>query len=352
MQKEARAAIDGAPQEADTAMKASKPSTSSAPQRPLWQRLALRRLKFLAFVAVLLAVVLGGSYLFAPQWLMSAEIKREMMTAHVDRHSVQVGDTTWVYFEGGQGPTLLLLHGFDASKEVWLKQLELLTPHFHVIAPDLPGWGESTRVDGASYNIDAQAARLQGFVDTLGMQKVVLIGHSMGGAIAGVYAAEHPEHVAELALLDSFGLKTDENEFARLALAGKNPFQYDDRAQFAKATAWAFAKPVDLPGRFQDVLIERNQQNRAFIDRTFNELREPSQYLSLQNRLDRLGMPVLGLWCHDDRITDISAMDSLRNGLKTAASISTSTLNGCNHMPILEKPEETARILTSFVLSH
>lgn len=327
-------------------------TTTPAPTRPLWQRLALRRLKFLGYVAGLLVVVLGGSYLFAPQWLMSADIKRQMMAAHVEKHSVQVGDTKWVYYEGGQGPTLLMLHGFAASKEVWLKQMELLTPHFHVIAPDLPGWGESSRVEGASYNIDAQVARLQGFVDALNLPKVVLIGHSMGGAIAGVFAAEHPEHVAELALLDSFGLKTSENEFSREALAGKNLFAFDNREQFVRATAWAFAKPLDIPGRFQDVLIKRNQENRAFINQTFNELRDPSQYLSLQNRLDKLGMPVLGLWCHDDKIVDISALDSLRNGLKNAAAISTSTMTGCNHMPIMEKPDETARILTQFTLSH
>lgn len=330
----------------------SPPTKPPVSTRPLWQRLALRRLKFLAFVAVLVAVVLGGSYAFAPQWLMQAEMKREAMTAHVEKHSVQVGDTNWVYYEGGQGPTLLMLHGFAADKNVWLKQAALLTPHFHVIAPDLPGWGESTRVEGASYNIDAQVGRLQGFIDALHLPRVVLIGHSMGGAIAGVYAAEHPEHVAELALLDSFGLKTNENEFTRLAMSGKNPFAFDNREEFAKATAWAFAKPLDLPGRFQDVLIKRNQADRPFIERTFNELREPSQYLSVQSRLDQLAMPVLGLWCHDDKIIDISALDSLRNGLKNASSISTSVLIGCNHMPIIEKPEETARILTSFSLSH
>jgi len=323
-----------------------------APTRPLWQRLALRRLKFLGFVALVLVVLLGGSYLFAPQWLMSADIKRQAMAAKVDKHSVQVGDTTWVYYEGGQGPTLLMLHGFAASKEVWLKQMELLSPHFHVIAPDLPGWGESTRVDGASYNIDAQVSRLQAFIEALHLGKVVLIGHSMGGAIAGVYAAEHPDHVAELALLDSFGLKTNENDFSRLAMSGTNPFVFDNREQFAKATAWAFAKPLNLPGRFEDVLIKRNQDSRAFIDHTFNELRDPSQYLSLQNRLDKLEMPVLGLWCHDDKIIDISALESLRNGLKSAGAISTSMLMGCNHMPILEKPDETARILTQFTLSH
>ena len=145
---------------------ATKTPTSPS-SRPLWQRLALRRLKFLGFVAIVLAVGLGGSYLFAPQWLMSAEIKREAMSAHVDKHSVLVGDTNWVYYEGGQGPTLLMLHGFAADKNVWLKQLDLLSPHFHVIAPDLPGWGESTRIEGASYNIDAQVSRLQAFIEAL-----------------------------------------------------------------------------------------------------------------------------------------------------------------------------------------
>ncbi|MHB1057093.1 MAG: alpha/beta fold hydrolase [Rhodanobacter sp.] len=312
----------------------------------------LRRLKFLAWLVALLAIVLGGSYLFAPQWLLQANFKREAMAAHLDKHAVQAGDTHWIYYEGGQGPTIVLLHGFAADKNVWLKTAKLLTPHFHLIIPDLPGWGESSRDAGASYNIDAQAARLDGFVQALGLQRFLLVGHSMGGAIAGVYASEHPGHVAGLALVDAFGLKGRENAFDRSAMAGKNPFVYDDRAGFERATSLAFDKPLDLPGRFVDVLVRRNRRDHAFIQRSFDELREPSQYLSVQNRLGRLSMPVLGLWCHDDRIVDISALDSLRNGLTAASAISTSTINGCNHMPMLEKPEQTAQILTGFALSH
>ncbi len=328
------------------------PTTPTTPTRPLWQRLLLRRLKFLLVLVVLATILLGGSYLFAPQWLMRADAARQAMAAKMDKHSVQVGDTRWSYYEGGQGPTLLLLHGFDARKEMWLAMAKDLTPHFHVIIPDLPGWGESTRVDGASYNIDVQAQRLQDFVQTLGLQKIVLIGHSMGGAIAGVYAAEHPEHVSELALLDAFGLKFNENSFVRDVMAGHNPFDYDDRAGFERVAALVFAKPPSIPGRFADVLIRENQLNRPFIDKTLGELREPSQYLSLQNRLDQLQLPVLGLWCHDDKVIDISALDNLRTGLTHAPAISSSILAGCNHMPMMEKPEETARILTRFALSH
>jgi len=325
---------------------------ASSSQRPLWQRLLLRRLKFLAVVAVLIAVLLGGSYLFAPQWLMRADAARQAMEAHLQKETVQAGDTRWSYYEGGQGPTLVLLHGFDSRKEVWLPVAKLLTAHFHLVIPDLPGWGDSSRVAGGNYDIDAQAARLQDFVQALNLGRVLLVGHSMGGAIAGVYAAGHPEHVGGLALIDSFGLKFKENAFARAALAGKDPFVYDDRAGFARAEALAFEHPPHLPGRFVDVLVKQNVKNRAFIERTFDALRQPSQVLSLQNRLGQLTMPVMGVWCHDDRIVDASAMDSLRAGLTHAAAIGSTLLTGCGHMPMLENPQTMAQVLTSFALSH
>lgn len=327
------------------------PNTSTSP-RPLWQRMLIRRLKFLAIVLVLLGALLGGSYLFAPQWLFDANIAREAMAAHLEKKSVQAGDTRWSYYEGGSGPTIVLLHGFADSKDVWLDVAKQLTPHFHLVIPDLPGWGESSRDMSANYDIDAQAARLQAFVQTLGLGRFLLVGHSMGGAIAGVYATEHPKHVSGLALLDSFGLKFKENAFARETLAGKDPLAFTHAAGFWRATDLVLAKRPDIPGRFVDVLVARNVQDHAFIAKVFDELRQPSQYLALQNRLGQLTMPVLGLWCNGDKVIDISAQDSLRNGLTHASAISTSTLVGCDHIPQLEKPGETAQVLTAFALSH
>ncbi|WP_425474727.1 alpha/beta fold hydrolase [Frateuria hangzhouensis] len=310
----------------------------------------IRRLKFFGVLVALVVVLLGGSYLFAPQWLLRAHVMRQAMTAHVEKHTVRAGDTTWSYYEGGQGPTLVLLHGFAADKTLWLPLAEQLTPHFHLVIPDLPGWGESSREPGGNYGIQAQAARLQAFLDALNLQRVVLVGHSMGGAVAGVYAANHPRGVAALALLDAYGLKARENDFDRAVLAGKNPFVYDDRAGFEHALELAFLHPPEVPGRIEDVFVARNRQDRAFIERTLAKLRQPDDYLSLQHVLDRLTMPVLGVWCREDRMVDPSALDSLRDGLVQASTISSSLLSGCNHMPMMEKPEATAQVLTGFVL--
>ena len=320
--------------------------------RPLWQRMLFRRLKFLGVLAALVVVVLGGSYLFAPQWLLRAHVMRQAMSAHVQEHALRAGDTTWSYYEGGQGPTLVLLHGLAADKSVWLPLAERLTAHFHVVIPDLPGSGESSRDAGADYGIPAQARRLQAFIEALRLQRFVLVGHSTGGTIAGVYAAAHPQGVAALALFDAHGLKAGESDVDRAIRAGGHPYLYDDRAGFERALALAFRQPPDVPGRIEDVFIERNRRNRDLIRHTLSGLHAPGGDPPLQRVLGQLAVPVLGLWCHDDRVVDPSALDSLRNGLVQAPAISSSLLNGCNHMPMMEKPEATAQVLTGFVLGH
>jgi abhydrolase domain-containing protein 6 len=326
---------------------------ASGDTRPLWKRMLIRRFKFLGIVAATLGIAFAVVYLFVPQWLVRGDMMRQAMAAHLDTHTIQAGDTTWSYYEGGgQGPTIVLLHGFAANKDVYLPIAKELTANFHVIIPDLPGWGDSSRVDGASYNIDAQAARLEPFFAALGLKGFMLVGHSMGGAIAGVYTAEHPGRVGSLVLVDALGLTFKENDFVREVRAGKNPFVFDDRAGFERGLKLVFDVPPPMPGRIEDAFIKDNQQNRAFIEKTFAELYKPDQAFALDSRLAKLKVPVLGLWCHDDKVIDISALDTLRNGLSAAPAISSTVLNGCNHMPMMEKPVEMAKVLTGFVLAH
>jgi pimeloyl-ACP methyl ester carboxylesterase len=331
---------------------AKTPTLANADNRPLWQRLLLRRLKFLVVVAVVLGLGAGLVYFFAPGMLLKADAARQAMSAHLEKKSVAAGDTVWSYYEGGDGPTIVLLHGFAANKETWLEMAKGLTDHFHVVIPDLPGWGESSRHDGGDYGVGAQADRFESFAAAIGAQRFLLVGQSMGGAIAGVYAEKHPERVASLVLMGSLGLTFKENDFAREVKAGNNPFVYHDRAGLEALLARIFVKPPQLPGRVEDALIARNEENRAFIERTFDELKQPAQAFSLDPVIGKLSMPVLGLWCHDDKIIDVSALDTLRAGLKSSPSIGATVMNGCNHMPMLEKPVETARIITGFALAH
>lgn len=328
------------------------PNTSEDNARPLWQRLLLRRLKFFGLLVATLIVLGGAVYLLAPQWLMRADAWRLAMSADLSTRSVQIGRTRWVYYEGGKGATIVLLHGYGSDRKAWLHVAGDLTKNFHLVIPDLPGWGDSTRIPGADYSVQAQSRRLYAFLHTLGLTHEMLVGSSLGGAIAGYYASAHPDAVGSLVLMDSFGLGFKQNAFARAALAGHDPFVFDDRAGFERMLKLLFDKPPFIPGRFIDVLVGRNKASRKFLQRVFNRLRQPDQYHVLDDRLDKLTMPVLAIWCRDDRVMDPSALDTLRKGLTHAPSISVTVINGCGHVPEIEKPKAVARILTGFAIAH
>lgn len=321
--------------------------------RPVWLRLALRRLAILAGIIVALAVVAAGVYLAAPQWLLRGHTWYAAHEAGLKAESLQVGDTRWAYYTGGNGPTIMLLHGFGLDKTEWLQVAPLLTAHFRVIIPDLPGWGASTHVAGADPGLNAEADQLAGFVAALELQPFVLVGHSMGGAIAGLYAAAHPNALAGLVLVDSYGLSFKPNDYARRYLdTGVNPFVYDDRAGFRRLLQLAFLTPPKVPGRIIDVMVARNQANRAFLQRAWQQQRQPDQAHVLDAHLSELTMPVLAVWCRDDKLMDLSALDTLRRGLDHAPSIDATVLSGCNHMPTLEQPAAAARVIADFTLKH
>ncbi|MBN8736589.1 MAG: alpha/beta fold hydrolase [Xanthomonadales bacterium] len=310
------------------------------------------RLKILGGVVIALAAIGLGVYFIAPQWLLRGGIAWQAWRDGLHQQSVQVGDTRWVYFEGGKqdGPPLLLLHGFGGSYADWLLATKYLTGNFRVILPDLPGWGESTRLPNADYGYAAQVDRLHGFVDALHLGEIAVAGHSMGGAIAGLYAAKYPKGVAALVLVDSAGVKFKENVFVRELKAGKSPFDIDDRAGFRHLASLLFADPPSLPPRIQDVFVDKSKRERAFDDKVMREITSPDQRDALEAKLPDITAPTLAIWCMQDRIIDVSALDAIRKGLVHAPNIGVTELTGCGHMSIMEKPREVAESISRFVL--
>src|SRR3954453_15200769 len=114
-------------------------------------------------------------------------ISLERYKAGFRRKSVQTGDHRIVYSEGGKGEPVVLLHGFGASADNWNRFSARLTKLYHFIAPDFPGWGQSTRLEAESYAYPKQIERLRQFLTQLGLKRFHLIGHSMGGFIGSAY---------------------------------------------------------------------------------------------------------------------------------------------------------------------
>lgn len=310
------------------------------------------RLKILGGVVIALAVIGLGVYFIAPGAVLRGAVAWQAWRDGLHQQSVQIGDTRWVYLEGGKenGPPLVLLHGYGGTYADWLLAARYLTGNFRVIVPDLPGWGASTRLPDASYGYAAQVDRLHGFIAALHLDEFALAGHSMGGAIAGLYAAKYPKQVAALVLVDSAGVRFKENAFVRELKAGRSPFDIDDRAQFKHLESLLFVHPPSVPARIQDVFVDKSKGERAFDDKVLREITAPDERDALEAKLPDITAPTLAIWCIKDQIIDVSALDAIRKGLTHVPNIGVTELTGCGHMSIMEKPREVAQSIAHFVL--
>lgn len=107
--------------------------------------------------------------------------------------------------EHGPAPpeTVLLIHGWPTSSHLWRHVMPGLARTHRVIAPDLPGFGLSSKPLDASYSFNFHARTLEAFLDTIGVDKVHLVVHDLGGPVGLYWATQHPERIARLALLNT-----------------------------------------------------------------------------------------------------------------------------------------------------
>jgi abhydrolase domain-containing protein 6 len=176
-------------------------------------------------VLVPLVILIGliGIYFLFPGVMFDLLQKAERSAGGLEQRGIDVNGLHIEYLEGGKGDPLVLLHGFGANKDNWTRIGKHLTPYFRVIAPDLPGFGQSSADPDGDYTIGIQAERVKAFVRTLGIKSFHLGGNSMGGNIAGVYAARYPEDLKSLLLVSPAGVASAEpSEMFRLLKEGKS----------------------------------------------------------------------------------------------------------------------------------
>jgi pimeloyl-ACP methyl ester carboxylesterase len=117
--------------------------------------------------------------------------------------SVAVDSGTVSVTVGGSGPPVLLLHGYAETSRMWKPLATVLAPRFTIIAPDLPGIGDSS-IPKTGLDMKTSAERVHAAVNSLGYKKVRVVGHDIGLMVAYAYAALYPQEVEKLALMDAF----------------------------------------------------------------------------------------------------------------------------------------------------
>lgn len=305
------------------------------------RRARWRRIVWLSLGLDLLLVI--GLLAWRPEWALAAYVAAQRWQAGASERTVEVDGQRIVQLEAGpeSAPLVVLLHGFTGSKENWLPLMAVLSKDHRVIAPDLPGWGESQRLPGADYGVRAQAGRIAAWLDTLPRPPELLVGHSMGGHIAALVAATRPGKVPRLALLSAAGVPFEENAFGRAVLAGGHSFAVEDRASLDRYLGLVFADPPFVPWPVDRAFIRRRIADHDFELAVLASLRGEERF-AVQPLLGQVRAPTLLLWCEGDRVIDPSAAATYAAGLADSRTV---LLPGCGHMPMMEDVAGTAAAL-------
>jgi pimeloyl-ACP methyl ester carboxylesterase len=262
----------------------------------------------------------------------------ERSRAGLSRKEIALADGTRIaYLEGGAGAPLVLVHGFGADKDNFTRVARWLTPHYRVIVPDLVGFGESTHLPDADYRYAAQARRVRAFVQALGLVRVDLGGNSMGGGIVMSYAAQYPQEVASLWLVDAAGIaEAPPSELAKvISSTGTNPLMVTKESDFPALMKFVMSDPPYIPGPVMDVLARERIANQDLERKVFVQIAADS----VSDAVRGLRTPTLIVWGDEDRALSVGTVPVLQALLPDARAI---VMPHIGHAPMIERPQQSA----------
>jgi len=271
----------------------------------------------------------------------------------VEHHAAFVNGVRIHYVRAGSGKPIVLLHGWPQTWYMWRKVIPVLAEHYTVIAPDLRGFGESSKpIDG--YDKRTVAEDIYQLVQQLGFDRVSLVGHDMGGPTAYAYACAHPEEVQRMAILDvgiTIDKETSSEYFTRL-------FHLSFHAEPDIAVALVsgrertylthFYRNCYNPGAFTHEDIDEYvaafsapgamRASMAHYGAIWTDLEH-----NKENAKTKLEMPCLGLG------GELGFRNGVRRSLEQVATdVRGGTIAGCAHWIAEEQPEELCRQLLEF----
>ncbi len=297
-------------------------------------------------VALIVAGIIAGVAMLylAPEKVTSAALGLERRLAGLALKRIGLPDGShYVYLEGGKGETLMLLHGFGANKDNFVRVARFLSTHYHLIVPDHIGFGESSRPAGADYRTAAQAQRLHALIRSLGISQLHLGGSSMGGHIAMIYAALYPNEVQSLWLLDPGGIWSAPPSELRKIISEthQNPLLAENEEGFARTFAFVMSDPPFIPRPMLNVMAQERIRNYQLEKRIFEELTADSA----EPYIAGLRTPALIVWGEQDRTISSATAEILHGMLPNSQVI---MMPGIGHLPMLEQPRRSAEDYLKF----
>jgi len=245
------------------------------------------------------------------------------------------------YVEAGTGPTVILLHGLGGSTQAWQFNIGALAEKYHVVVPDQIGFGKSDK-PLVNYRIRTYVDFLDQFCKQLKIDRATLVGNSMGGWIAAMFAASFPDRVDKLVLVDAagyappkdldtrifFGLNPTTREGMKVLIAKvfyNKAFQTDAAVDMAIAARLAAGDGYTINSITESII-----RGEDFLDDVVKKIKRPT----------------LLIWGRQDGLVPLADGERLNKDIAGSKMV---VFDQCGHVPNLEKPGEFNAAVLKFL---
>lgn len=305
----------------------------------------------------LFAMAIGTSFIFAfgalawffmPETAAKILLKLNNASAGLSEKVVQTDIGEIHYLEGGQGDTVVMIHGIYARKEHWVDLARHLTQDYRVIALDLPGFGNNTVLSDEQYLLGQQQENLLAVFDALDIENTHIAANSMGAYVATLLANANPERVSSLAFIGSpLGVPTPvESDMDRALERGSKPLLARSEVDFRARMSWLSPNPPYVPGpilkNWMKSEVAMAQKNELIWEMVHTQSTAPTVLELAPN----IPANTLIVWCSLDRIFHVSGAEELARRL-TRPTLS--ILEECGHVPMLDRPNAVAEVYLDFL---
>lgn len=278
--------------------------------------------------------------------LFTEEYVREWCSS-IHSKFMQLRETEVHYRDEGEGPVLLLIHGFGGSLHNWNEWLPIFRDKYRVIRLDLPGFGLSSPIR-RKVEMDWFVGVLKEFVDRLGLGQFYLCGNSLGGWASWEFTAAYPERVKKLVLMNAAGYFEDVGKPAAIEMMGRDQFRSLLRTGAPKLLVRQIAKTS---------FADSSKMSEDLVLRTYLMINREGMLASLiyvasseaksnKERIHQIQTPSLIIWGYKDRVIPVHHADLFYSDLKNSRLI---IYKNAGHVPMMELPEQSASDVQSFL---
>jgi 3-oxoadipate enol-lactonase len=260
-----------------------------------------------------------------------------MATARID-------DIQLAYDDVGMGPALVLIHGYPFNRSLWTEQTEALTGRYHVVTPDLRGFGESDSSEGPA-TMDRMAQDVAKLMDHLGIDEAVIAGLSMGGYVALAFIKQFASRVRALVLADTRAhADTEEGKQTRFQQAEKAVAEgmagIADGMLPKLLTPETVSKRPELVRRVRDMMLKTKPQGAASALLGMAEREDQSEFIST------IRVPTMIVVGREDAITPVADSEMMKSKIAPSHLV---VIENAGHVSNVEQPEAFNLALLKFL---